>query len=69
LLSDLIQEATELNFPDKNPFNHNILVLYEEQLGTAEIFAKSKIIEEELFYEKYYQSYVNLIDRALQSYL
>lgn len=34
-IGELIQTIADLNFPDKNPNNHNILYLHEEKLGCA----------------------------------
>jgi len=54
-----------LNFPDKNPLNINIIVLHEYQIGQAAILSKSKLIDESLLIDKYYQSYVDLMGSSL----
>jgi hypothetical protein len=37
-IDELMQNIADLNFPDKNPNNHNILYLHEEKLGCALAF-------------------------------
>jgi hypothetical protein len=58
-----------LNFPDKNPNNHNILFLHEERLGCANNLFIEKKIEASQFYEKHLKDFIDICANALHNYL
>ena len=54
-INQVIEKATELNFPDKNKLNQNLYPLQQDLLTLAKMFFNIGVILHDDYYEKYMQ--------------